>query len=178
MYGEKPTNNMADEETIEDLDLDEEVVETPEEEVATEEPVESEEDTTDWKAEALKQKAINARLAKKINKPQTEPKEQPDKTNEAQYLTREEGILIAQGLDDEAINKLKSISKGEEISLLKARESDLFQAWNDKREADRKAEKAKLGASKGSGSTPTKKTFKPGMTPEEHKAAWKEKMGQ
>lgn len=141
------------------------VEETTDEEVETTPEASNE---VDWKAEALKWQAIAKRKAKQAAP--TEPKQ--NLTN--QYLTREEGILIAKGIDEESLNQLKSIAKGKEISLLDAEKDPLFLTYFEKVQKDKRAEQAKLGTSKGSAFKETKESFKSGLTREEHMALWKE----
>lgn len=162
---------MQNDEYTPDVEQDENqndttVEDTTEEEVETTPEASNE---VDWKAEALKWQAIAKRKAKQVA-PQTEQKQ--NLTN--QYLTREEGILIAKGIDEESLNQLKSIAKGKEISLLEAEKDPLFLTYFDKVQKDKRAEQAKLGTSKGSAFKETKETFKPGLTREEHMALWKE----
>src|SRR6476469_1702920 len=82
-----------EEETFELIDPDDETVEK------------------DWKAEALKLQAILTRKQKQAAKtPKVEvPKPESDKTdnknNQSEYLTRDEGILIAQGTSEEALKQ-------------------------------------------------------------------------
>lgn len=90
----------------------------------------------------------------------------------------EELKLIARGLSDEEIDQAKVISKGKGVTLSEALKDPLFVAFQEKRVEERKKEDAKLGASKGSNQTKEETTFRPGMTAEEHKKAWKESLGK
>ena len=155
-------------------EVEQEVTETHEEVEETKEEETPTEDSTDWKAEALKWKAIAGRKAKQAAKPE-ETKPEPITNNS---LTREEVILLAKGMDEEAMNQLQAISKGKGISLLEAKEDPMFVAYNEQREKNLKAEQAKLGASKGSGAKKGKPDFStPGLSKEDHKKLWQEKMG-
>ncbi len=161
---------MQNDEYTPEFELDENQInmeETVEETVDTED---QEADEVDWKAEALKYKAIAMRKAKQANV-RPEPKQQTLETN---YLTREEGILIAKGMDDEALNQLKVIAKGKGVSLLDAEKDPLFTTYFEKVQKEKRAEQAKLGASKGSAYKETKAEFKSGLSREEHMALWKE----
>lgn len=124
----------------------------------------------DWKAEALKYKAIAERKDKqlKTNKPNN---------NE---LTREEVILIAKGIEDSDISYLKKLQAGEkamgkEISLSEAMSDPLFVAYKEQREAKARSEKAQLGAS-GSGAIHQDTQFVNNLPKEEHKKLWEEEM--
>lgn len=96
--------------------------------------------------------------------------------NPVNSLTREEAILIAQGTDTKSLEMLNKIAKLENISLLEAKENDLFKVFLAKNEQEKRAEQSKLGASKGSGRIESQKTSN--MSREEHMAMFKEKMGQ
>lgn len=161
---------MQNDEYTPEVELDEnenyEVEDTTEEEVDT---TDQEADEVDWKAEALKYKAIAMRKAKQASKPEAKPK-----TLQENYLTREEGILIAKGMDDESIGQLKVIAKGKGISLLEAEKDPLFSTYFEKVQKEKRSEQAKLGVSKGSSYKQDKPTFKPGLTREEHLALWQE----
>jgi len=160
----------------------EETTETTEEtdtdETGGEESEEGSEPTAEEKlkakdAEIAKLKRI---LAKKSGTPAPKPQEQSQKqvSKENQYLTREEGVLLAQGYDDKDLETLKTIANGKGISLLEAKDDELFKAYSDKKKADEKKQKSTLGASKGSGSVKPKPEPK---TREEHKEMWMERMG-
>lgn len=151
-----------DENEINDIDT------TTDEEIVSDQ----EADEVDWKAEALKYKAILARKAKQTTAKVTQPVQK--QILQENYLTREEGILIAKGMDEEALNQLKVISKGKNIGLLEAEKDPLFVAYFDKVQKEKKSEQVKLGASKGSTYKESKPEFKSGLTREEHMALWKE----
>jgi hypothetical protein len=86
--------------------------------------------------------------------------------------------LIARGLSDEEIEQAKVIAKGKGIVLTEAIKDPLFLVYQgDLKEKERK-EKAKLGASKGSGESQDETLIKPGMSREEHQEAFKKVMGQ
>lgn len=159
---------MQNDEYTPEVELDENQI-NMEDTVETVDAEDQETDEVDWKAEALKYKAIAMRKAKQAVRP--EPK-QP--TLQTEQLTRDEVILIAKGHDDETLNQLKVIAKGKGVSLLEAEKDPLFTSYFDKVQKEKKSEQAKLGASKGSAFKQEKTTFKPGLTREEHMALWKE----
>lgn len=171
-----------DDEVIEDIDsVNDEIDETSAlevEEVIEETQEDSEEDTTDWKAEALKQKAINARMAKKLNKPRPAPVvEQTQSTNSIDSDTVDEKILKStKGYDEEAMEKLKVVAKGLGTDLFKAEADPLFQDYLARKQADERKEKAKLGSSKGSQVSQEKSISD--LTDEEHKALVLETMSK
>jgi hypothetical protein len=126
----------------------------------------------DWKAEALKYKAIAERKEKqiekqKINKPNNE-------------LSRDEIILLAKGCSDEDLTLLKKIqagskAMGQDVSITDAMNDPMFQAFKEKRDAAQKAEQAQLGASGASGNYIDQK-FVNGQTRDEHKKLWEEEI--
>jgi len=99
-----------------------------------------------------------------------------DKPNDPQLS--DELKLIARGLSDEEIEQAKVIAKGKGIPLTEAIKDNLFTIFQaDFKEKERK-EKAKLGASKGSGESQEKPEIKSGMTREEHQEAFKKVLGK
>ena len=112
-----------------------------------------------------KQAEAKLKVAPKVNPPKKDISNQ----TESQFLTREEAILIAKGEDESSLAQLKAISKGKGISLLEAQKDDMFQVWKDKQESESKSKKAKLGASKGSGSQKPEKSVAE-MSRAEHEA--------
>ncbi len=106
------------------------------------------------------------------------PPQPPVNNNNAQ-LDPEELKLIAKGISDEEIAQAKVIAKGKGgIPLTEAMKDPLFIAFQKELKEQEKKENAKLGASQGSGQDDPKKEFKPGMSADDHKKAWKEKMGK
>jgi hypothetical protein len=92
-------------------------------------------------------------------------------------LTRDEAILIAKGFSDEQLEKAKKIAAVENIPLTEVPNNDLYISWQTKRETEKKEQEAQLGVGRG-GRRSNKKTFgTKGLTPDEHKELFKEKMG-
>ena len=88
-------------------------------------------------------------------------------------------ILQSQGADEATIEYLKKIAKVNGTSVLAAQSDDLFVAFKEKKEREDKAQKASIGASKGSGSSQKGKTVAtPGLTDEEHKDLWRQANGR
>ena len=81
--------------------------------------------------------------------------------------------LIARGLSDEEIEQAKIVAKGKGIILTEAIKDPLFLSIQATLKETQRKEKAKLGASKGSGESQDTTLIKPGMTREEHQAAFK-----
>ena len=129
-------------------------------------------------ANALKAKAeLTARAKKAEEELKTlKAKPQESKTNDPQLS--EELKLIARGLTDEAIEQAKVIAKGKGIPLTEAIKDPLFAIYQKDAEDKAKKEKAKLGASKGSGESEEESEVKPGMTREEHEKVFQKAMGK
>lgn len=153
---------MQNDETTPEVELDDTQIDIEE----TEAGETAEVDSKDWESEAKKWKAIAERKAKREAKAPVVPLQ----TN--QQLP-DELKLIARGLSDEDIEQAKVIAKGKDISLAEAIKDPLFTAHQSVAKEQKRKEDAKLGASRGSGQAETK-GFRPGMTPEEHKALWRE----
>lgn len=88
-------------------------------------------------------------------------------------------ILKAAGRSEDEITYLKKLARVNEVSLLDAQSDDLFLGFQKKREDEVKAQKAKLGASRGSGSVKKERTINSsGLTDAEHKELWKSQNGR
>lgn len=162
---------MEEEENIDGaVVIDTEVdVATDSNETATEEDAEAIKASL---AEALKAKAELTARAKRAEEELKALKAKPQQHNDPQIS--DELKLIARGLSDEAIEQAKVIAKGKGISLPDAIKDPLFTIYQEKVKDDERREKAKLGASKGSGNTEEKpKGFQSGATREEHMEAFK-----
>lgn len=103
---------------------------------------------------------------------QTIIKKQTNNTDTNDSTFKEELKLIAQGYTEEAVEYLKLVSKGAGVSLKEAEENPLFQAFQEKQEAERKAKKAQLGASRGASIKKSVDMSK--MSPEDHQRIWME----
>lgn len=115
----------------------------------------------------------------KKEKPPVEKKpEAKDATSE--YLTKEEAVLIAKGIDLEDLEQLKLIQKATGKSLKEASESPLYQGYTKQKEAETKRQKAQLGASRGGGgrSGDEEKLNKPNLSTDEHRAIWEKEMSK
>lgn len=172
MFIDEETEPTGSEMTDEQLDAEIEAALAEEsEEVQTV----SEEDTTDWKAEALKNAAISKRLFNKLKtKPPTAPVEKteqpinPPKTNAEEV---DEKILRAtKGYSDDTIDELKFIAERQGISLFAAEASDRFKRYVDSVQEEQKKAEASLGASKGSNRKPAQPSFSdPNLTADQHR---------
>ena len=124
---------------------------------------------------AEKAKSQLTARAKKAEEELKALKANPPVTNDPQLS--DELKLIARGLSDEEIDKAKVIAKGAGIALQEAIKDPLFLSYQATLKEKERKEKAKLGASKGSGESQDETLIKPGMTREEHQEAFKKVMG-
>lgn len=156
------------------------------EEIETQETQESgDEETTDLASELEKKNKILSQVLARAKRAEEEVKKfkslnetkaQPKINN---TLSREEAILIAEGMKVDDLNQLQVIAKGKGVSLLEAKEDPLFTSYYEKVIKERKSEAAKLGASKGSGQVQNKPNFNQvGLSEEEHKRLWKESLNK
>lgn len=122
-------------------------------------------------AEDQRKRAEIAEAKLKV-KPKVEAPTQPTNPD---ALTREEAILIAEGMKVEDLEELQVVAKAKNLSLLKAKDTPLFQAYLEKQEAERKKEKAKISASKGSQEKQERNVSE--LTRSEHEALVRETFG-
>lgn len=91
----------------------------------------------------------------------------------------QEQVLKAQGMSEELINVLKTVSEDKGIDLITAQTDDYFLYRKEKMEQEARDAEAQLGASKGSGPGKPKKDFSTqGLSEAEHKAMWKKSLGR
>ena len=84
-------------------------------------------------------------------------------------------ILQSKGVDVELISEMKPLAKLRGKSVLEMENDPIYLAMKKEREDKVKAEKAKLGASRGSGQAKQEKSINSqGLSDEEHKAMWRE----
>lgn len=111
---------------------------------------------------ALKEKASNGSITK---------------TNSLSEEEVDAKILKSQGMADDLIQELKVIAKARGKSILDTLTDPIFTAIKQQKETAAKEQKAKLGASKGSGSVKKEKSFNSaGLTDDEHKAMWRQNL--
>lgn len=133
--------------------------------------------------DAEKLKDANKRLFERAKKAEAENKVLKAKQEvkvevPAQTADPDELRLIAKGLSDQEIDQAKVIAKGRGISLPEALKDPLLIAYRKELEEQRRKEKAKLGASKGSGQADDEILVKPGTTLEEHRLIWEKALGR
>ena len=137
------------------------------------------EDTVDLAEELEKQRKANAQINARAKRAEEELKTlraNPPLKQDTQLS--DELKLIARGLSDEEIEQAKVVAKGKGIALTEAIKDPLFLSYQATLKETERKEKAKLGASKGSGESQDNTLIKSGMTREEHQEAFKKVMGQ
>lgn len=169
---------MENEETTDELDVEEQdeqtegVEETKSEEIIPEgkltyeqklaKATTPEEKFAIANAEAQK----NRRLLTKKPKPATVQAPQT-----ASPTNVEETVLLANGMDEELLEKLKKVAQVNGTTLIKAQNDPIFVAVKEKFEKEKKQAAASMPVSRGSGQAKPKKDFAtPGLTRDEHKA--------
>lgn len=142
--------------------------------------LEPEEDVEALKKEIETLTAQKEHWRKKATQP-IQKTEQPKQTETTPSITEEVievKILKAQGVSDELITQLKKIARVNDTSIIDAQSDPYFVAYKEKLEEEAKKEKASLPASRNSGSVKrSKDTTTTGLSEDEHKQLWKEKMG-
>ena len=163
------------------------------EDVATDENVDVEEatnsnedgeqeETVDLSEELEKQRQANLQISLRARKAEAELKKlkteqaRPPITNQDPQLP-DELKLMARGLSDEEIDKAKVIARGLGIALPEAIKDPLFLVYQSDLKEKARKEKAKLGASKGSGESQDSTLIKEQMTRDEHQEAFNKLMG-
>ena len=136
------------------------------------------EDTVDLAEELEKQRKANAQINARAKRAEEELKTlraNPPLKQDTQLS--DELKLIARGLSDEEIEQAKVVAKGKGIVLTEAIKDPLFLSYQATLKETERKEKAKLGASKGSGESQDNTLIKSEMTREEHQEAFKKVMG-
>jgi hypothetical protein len=136
------------------------------------------EDTVDLQVELEKERLAKSQILARAKKAEQELKDlkaNPPLKQDPQLS--DELKLIARGLSDEEIDKAKVVAKGLGISLPDAIKDPLFLSYQATLKEKERKEKAKLGASKGSGESQDDTLIKQGMTRDEHQEAFKKVMG-
>lgn len=158
--------------------ISDEVVDTQDESTSGDEETTSSNDELEKAKKTISQLTARAKKAEEALKELKTSKETNANSNITNTLSRDEVILIAKGYDDESFNQIQAIAKGKGISMLEAEKDPLFVSFKEKKDAEAKAEKAKLGASKGSGQKESKPGFQNFDSLEDHKKIWKENFNQ
>lgn len=165
---------MENNENTPELELEQENETVGEVDESTDSTAEAE--PVDWEAEAKKYKAIANRKAKQAEK---RVETQTPTQSQEKGLSEDDIIVISSVADKEKLDSLKEIAKLKNISLMEAKNSQLYKLAEQEIEETRKREAAQLGASKGSGKRPAEKSFATqGLSDEEHKALFNKAVGK
>ncbi len=155
--------------------------------------LEQEQDDTE-DVDALKEQLSQAREAQRqilarAKKAEAQLKEKTSQSTQTEQkptqfinaLTAEDvevKILQTQKVSEDEIAYLKKIAAINGTSLIEAMEDPIYTGFKDKKEADKKSENARLGASRGSSSVRKEKTTNTvGLTKQEHKDLWRQQNG-
>lgn len=151
-------------------------------EEATESNEDSQDETVDLAEELERQRKANLDILARTKRAEAELRElkkaQTQSNINSTPQLSDELKLIARGLSDEEIDKAKVIAKGLGVSLPEAIKDPLFTIFQSDLKEKERREKARLGASKGSGESADSALIKQGMSREEHEEAFKKVMGQ
>lgn len=168
---------MANTQEYDDINIDQENDELETEVALEQEQTEESELDND---ELLKLRSENKKLVEIIKRRKEREAQNTSGSNtehtitNTSGLTREEAIFIASGYTEDDLNYLNVVAKGTGLSIKDAKEHPLFDTYLQKVEADKKAKRAKLGASKGS--SVSKPVELAGMSSEEHRKYWESRM--
>ena len=166
---------MSDE-LNEELDPIIEAVDSTEEAPTEESVAETDKPEVDLEEQNRKLYARAKKAEAELKELKSKQAEKPINQTNTDFLSREEGILIAQGMDADDLDELKVVAQAKGLSLLKAKETPLFQGYLDHKAKELKKERAKLPASKGSGQSQEKSISD--LSKEEHQALVREMMAK
>lgn len=135
---------------------------------------------------ASDQKIRAEKAEAKLKNPKVEtatPKQDTDNTpsshsdlEKGRIYSRIDNSEIPADLADEAFDRVNKVAQINEVSLNEAYASEDFKSWEERKLREVKAEKAQLPASRG-GKAEVKKTLDTvGLSDEDHKALWKERV--
>lgn len=155
-------------------------VEATEKEEESLESLLSEENTDEKDKELERLREANKKLYERAKKAEAKAKVKPEVKAEAKdtqhienkvettnFITRDEAILLTQGLDVSDIDTLKLIAKAKNVPLVDAQKDELFVAFQEKRKLEREEQKRNLPSSKSSSTKSVKDISL--MDREEHK---------
>jgi len=146
-----------------------------EETVQPEGAIEGETLETEPEVDAAQLQATNKKLFERAKKAEAELKALKGAKKPVQATASstnvEETVLLANGMDEELLNKLKKVAEVQGTSLIKAQNDPIFVAVKESFEKEKKQQAASMPASRGGGTVKPKKDFKsPGLSRDEHRA--------
>lgn len=144
--------------------IEEETIETPE--VA---------EPKTYSEKEFKQVLARAKAAEDKLKNSLPPKNINNQTNSLSPEEVDVKILLSQGYTEDLITELKAVAKARNKNLFAATQDSIFLAIKKEKEDEAKLQRARLGASRSSGTAKKEKsTTTPGLSEEEHKQIWRE----
>ena len=161
-----------------------EVEETTTETTEEETTVESEQENAepDYKLELEREKKKAYELEQRLKKEKAKSKDRSDLSTPDVPVNEnaiQEQVLKAQGMSDELLNVLKTISEEKGTDLISSQTDDYFLYRQEKMKQEAMDKEAALGASSGSGAGKPRKSFAtPGLSEDEHKAMFKKVAGR
>ena len=93
-------------------------------------------------------------------------------------LSREEGILFSKGFSEAEVEQAKKVATLQSVKLTDAVTDPLFTTWKAIEDKKAKDASAQLPASRGARATVKKGFSTPGLTDEQHKELFNEKIGK
>ena len=155
----------------------------PDEVIDTTVDVEETEDIETLKVKLAESEEAKRQITARAKAAEAKLKEKPAPQPLINALSKDDTellILASQGLNDpDLIGELKALAKVRGKSLIETQTDPIFIAMKAAREETAKVEKAKLGASKGSGGIRKGKDLNtPGLSDAEHRELWKAKMSE
>ena len=148
-----------------------------EEEVDSEESAEEVDYKLELERERKKAYELQQRLKKEKAKKDRADLSSPDVPLQANAI--QEQVLRAQGMPEDMINVLKTVSEDKGVDLITAQKDDYFLYRKEKFEKEQRDKEAQLGASKGSGAGKPRKDFRtPGLSADEHRKMFNQAMGK
>lgn len=149
--------------------MSEEIVQegTVEETTSTEEVVDETQTVDYWKNRAAEAEATIIKHKKETKKEEVKKEVAQVGTPDSYQIER--AVLEASGWEDGLLDNLEKIAKLNDTTLLKAQKDPIFVALKEQFERDKRVESAQVGASNGSGTRQTPKSFNtPNLSREEH----------
>jgi len=166
----------------EDIDVAEDTSSDVEEATNSNESGDQEE-ATDLSVELAKEQEARRQLTARALRAEKELKKlrdieaNPPLKNNPEFSQSDLIVISREQLSDEEIEKATIIAKGSNLTFKEAIKDPLFLSYQATLKEEKRKEKAKLGASKGSGESQDDTLIKSDMTREEHEQAFKKVMG-
>lgn len=174
-FNESVDSDFSEEVITDDIDTEE--VDTP-----TEEDIEAEEKPEEKPKQTREEKYAKALAIAKRYAPKEQKQAKTPETGDTDVSSLELGRVynridsskLPPELSESAMERVQKLAKLDDISLIEAYNSDLYQAWEGKEVKKYKTEKSQLRTSRG-GKVEVKKSLdSPDLSEADHKALWKE----